>query len=180
MALILGTGRVVPRPVASRPAPSHPAPSCPHPSRSVFLFVSALSKRTLGRSRTTGGGTVFAPPSCYLLPCRTLAVSFPPLPQILTLHRDAILMPTRGGGRVFAPPKRAQARPSPADHTLNINIGGRGGQTRQQQHALLKQGGPREVVQKLFHHPYVMYMRVSKGQAPHVIYMKARPFVHYI
>ena len=35
-------------------------------------------------------------------------------------------MPTRGGGTVFAPPKRSQARPPPADHTPNINIGGRG------------------------------------------------------
>ena len=127
MALILGTGHVVPRPVASRPASSHAVPPRPHPSRSISFFVSAHSKRTLGRSRTTGGGTVFAPPSCYLLPCRTLAVSFPPLPQILILQREAIPMPTRGGGTVFAPPKRSQARPPPADHTPNINIGGRGG-----------------------------------------------------
>ena len=99
--------------------------TCPVPTLIVLsFFVSALSKRTLGRSRTTGGGTVFAPPSCHLLLCRTLAVSFPPLPHILILQRDAIPMPTRGGGTVFAPPKRAQARPPPADHTLNINIRG--------------------------------------------------------
>jgi hypothetical protein len=38
-------------------------------------------------------------------------------------------MPTRGGGTVFAPTRRAQAPPPPVDHTLNINIGGRGGAT---------------------------------------------------
>ena len=61
------------------------------------------------------------------MPCRTRVVRFPPLPQMLTLQRNAVHMPTRGGGTVFAPPKCAQARPPPADHTLNINIRGRGG-----------------------------------------------------